>query len=205
MEVNSEDNVVSQMDEEGSSAAAVTRSWGFRRSTIARREFMEAVVSVESSPPVQSRRGRLPRGRGRGRRGRGRVLAPAGDRSSGESEARETVPCEERVPSDRAEDSDELNLQEIRKRAVARKLHELKHDDGAGARGTEDLDAGLRLLVEREEHVSEITSGGKVCSSTEEEHRDEEQEEFAENCQEDTERMNPDAVCCTCQQGHSNR
>lgn len=196
MEVNSEDDVVFQMDEEGSSAAEVTRSWGFRRSTIARREFMEAVVSVDSSPPVQSRRGR-PR---RGRRGRGRVLAPAEDRSSGESELRETVPCEERVPSDRAEDSDELNLQEIRKRAVARKMHELKHDDDAGAKGTEDLDAGL---VEREENVPEITSGGgKVCSSidTDEEHRDE-----AVNTQEDTERMNPDAVCCTCQQGHSNR
>ncbi len=206
MEVNSEDNVVSQMDEEGSSAVAVTRSWGFRRSTIARREFMEAVVSVESSPPVQSRKSRPPRGRGR--RGRGRVLAPTEDRSSGESEARETVPCEERILSDRAEDSDELNLQEIRKRAVARKLHQLKHDDDAGAKVTEDLDAGLRLPVEREEHVTEITSGGgKVCSSTDTdtEHRDEEQEEFAENSQEDTERMNPDAVCCTCQQGHSNR
>ncbi len=201
MEVNSEDNVVSQMDEEGSSAAAVTRSWGFRRSTIARREFMEAVVSVESSPPVRSR---PPRGRGRGRRGRGRVLAPTEDRSSSESEARETVPCEERVPSDRAEDSDELNLQEIRKRAVARKLHQLKHDDDAGAKGTEDLDAGLRLPVK--EHMTEITSGGgKVCSYTDTEHPDEEQEEFAENSQEDTERMNPDAVCCTCQQGHSNR
>lgn len=173
---------------------------------------MEAVVSVDSSPPVQRRRGRPPRGRGsrapvaskRGRGGRGRVpaLTPAEHRSSSESEARETVPC----PSDRAEDSDELNLQEIRKRAVARKLHELKRDDDA-----EDIDAGL--LVEREENVSEdteITSGGgKVCSSTdtgaggtEEEHRDEQQEEFAENI---TERMNPDAVCCTCQQGHSNR
>lgn len=200
--------VSSQMDEEGSSAAAGTRSWGFRRSTIARREFMEAVVSVDSSPPVQRRRGRPPRGRGsrakRGRGGRGRVpaLAPAEHRSSSEREARETVPC----PSDRAEDSDELNLQEIRKRAVARKLHELKRDDDA-----EDIDVGL--LVEREESVSEITSGGgKVCSDTEagvtaaeEEHRDEEQEELAENIQEDAERMNPDAVCCTCQQGHSNR
>ncbi len=201
--------VSSQMDEDGSSAAAGTRSWGFRRSTIARREFMEAMVSVDSSPPVQRRRGRPPRGRGsrapvaskRGRGGRGRVpaLAPAEHRSSSESEARETVPC----PSDRAEDSDELNLQEIRKRAVARKLHELKRDDDA-----EDID-----VVEREESVSEITSGGgKVCSDTdtgvteaEEEHRDEEQEELAENIQEDTERMNPDAVCCTCQQGHSNR
>uniref|UniRef100_A0A671NA98 Uncharacterized protein n=1 Tax=Sinocyclocheilus anshuiensis TaxID=1608454 RepID=A0A671NA98_9TELE len=88
--------------------------------------------------------------------------------------------------------------------------------------------------MEREEIVSEetdITSGGgKVCSSTatgaggtsvaaagarettaggraEEDHElaEEEQEEFSENSKEDTERMNPDAVCCTCQQGHSNR
>ncbi|XP_016110898.1 LOW QUALITY PROTEIN: death-inducer obliterator 1 [Sinocyclocheilus grahami] len=235
------------MDEEGSSSAAMTRSWGFRRSTLARREFMQAVGSVDSSLPVQRRRGR---GRGRGadesgrtpvasKRGRGcaPVHTPAGDLSS-ENEARETVPCEERlsegVPSDRAEDSDDLNLQEIRKRAVARKLQELKHDDDAAAKGTEDIDVGLSLLMEREEIVSEdtdITSGGgKVCSSTatgaggtsvaaagareataggraEEDHElaEEEQEEFSENSKEDTERMNPDAVCCTCQQGHSNR
>uniref|UniRef100_A0A673HG40 TFIIS central domain-containing protein n=1 Tax=Sinocyclocheilus rhinocerous TaxID=307959 RepID=A0A673HG40_9TELE len=233
------------MDEEGSSAAAMTRSWGFRRSTLARREFMQAVGSVDSSPPIQRRRGR---GRGAdesgrtpvaSKRGRGRApaLTPAGDRSS-ENEARETVPCEERlsegVPSDRAEDSDDLNLQEIRKRAVARKLQELKHDDDAAAKGTEDIDVGLSLLMEPAEIVSEdtdITSGGgKVCSSTatgaggtsvaaagareataggraEEDHElaEEEQEEFSENSKEDTERMNPDAVCCTCQQGHSNR
>ncbi|XP_059384608.1 death-inducer obliterator 1 [Carassius carassius] len=207
------------MDEEGSSAATVTKSWGFRRSTIARREFRQAVGSVDSSPPVQRRRGRPPRGRGRGGRGRLPVLTPTGDRSSIENEAGETVPCEEciseGVPSDRAEDSDDLNLQEIRKRAVARKMQELKHDGDAAAKGPEDLDVGLRLLLESEDTLG----GGEVCSSTATGpdgtsgaqdttaggRAQEELQEFSENSEEDTERKNPDAVCCTCQQGHSNR
>ncbi|XP_043092796.1 death-inducer obliterator 1 [Puntigrus tetrazona] len=210
------------MDEGGSSAAAVTKSWGFRRSTIARREFMEAVGSVDGSPLVQRRRGRPPRGRGRGRqadqsgrtaglskpgrRGRGRVseLAPAAERSSSESEAR-PVPCEERIPSDRAEDSDDLNLQEIQKRAVARKLQELKQDDDDDAKDTKDMDTGQGLLMEWEEKVSSDTvtsEGGKLCFFTATE---EEQVELTGNVEEDTKRMNPDAVCCTCQQGDSNR
>lgn len=202
------------MDEEGSSAATV-KSWGFRRSTIARREFMQAVGSVDSSPPVQRRRGRPPRGRGRGRGGRGRLpaLTPAADRSSSENEAGETVPCEEfiseGVPSDRAEDSDDLNLQEIRKRAVARKMQELKHEGDAAAQGPADLDAGLGLLLQ-----SEDPSGGEVCSSTATSGAQdttaggralEELQELSENSEEDTERNNPHAVCGTCQQGHSNR
>ncbi|KAL0150175.1 hypothetical protein M9458_054602, partial [Cirrhinus mrigala] len=263
------------MDVEGSSATATAKTWGFRRSTIARREFMDAVGSVDSSPPAQRRRGRPPRGRGRGRgrgkradespvisvaskRGRGGrghavpALAPAGDKPSGENEAGadaergRRVAAElksgeesvgEGVASDRAEDSDDLNLQEIRKRAVARRLQELKHEDNVGMKSTEGIDIGMTLLMKQEVNVfddTDVTSkGGTVCSSTargaggnsvaaagaqkaaggrrakrarkdyefgEDEHQDEEQEEFSENSEEDP---NRDAVCCTCQQGHS--
>lgn len=177
---------------------------------------MQAVGSVDSSPPVQRRRGRPPRGRGRGRGGRGRLpaLTPAADRSSSENEAGETVPCEEfiseGVPSDRAEDSDDLNLQEIRKRAVARKIQELKHEGDAAAQGPADLDAGLGLLLQSEDP----SGGGEVCSSTATSGAQdttaggralEELQELSENSEEDTERNNPHAVCGTCQQGHSNR
>ncbi|XP_041953172.1 death-inducer obliterator 1 isoform X1 [Alosa sapidissima] len=46
-----------------------TKTWGFRRTTIARREFLEEVGDLmEDSKPVPCRRGaRQPRGRGRGR------------------------------------------------------------------------------------------------------------------------------------------
>lgn len=138
----------------------------------------------------------------------------------------------EGVASDRAEDSDDLNLQEIRKQAVAPKLHELKYEDDVGAKGTEDVDVGVRLLMKQEvlDDTDVASEGGKVCSSTATgvsdaaagaqkatggrrakrakkdcEFAEEEQEEFSENCEEDTERMNRDAVCCACQQGHSNR
>ncbi|XP_073679702.1 death-inducer obliterator 1 [Garra rufa] len=256
------------MDVEGSSTTETTKSWGFRRSTIARREFMEAVGSVDSGPPpVQRRRGRPPkargRGRGRGKRadgggaisvapkrgrgGRGRggrghpllpALAPADDEWSREDQAwtdcaAEPKSAEESVSeglaSDRAEDSDDLNLQEIRKRAVARRLQELKREDNVVAKSTEDIDVGMRLLMKQEVKElddTDVTSKVEtVCSSTaglwkateartakrvekefgEEEHQDEEQEQFSENREEDTERMNLDAVCGTCQQGHSNR
>uniref|UniRef100_A0A672QMJ4 Death-inducer obliterator 1-like n=2 Tax=Sinocyclocheilus grahami TaxID=75366 RepID=A0A672QMJ4_SINGR len=266
------------MDEEGSSTTAITKTWGFRRSTIARREFIEAIGSEDSSPPIQHRRGRPSRGRGRGRGkqtdesgvtavaskrgrgGRGHVLVPeltAADKPSSEHEARadaERVQCvaaelksgeecaSEGVTSDRAEDSDDLNLQEIRQRAVARRLQELNHDDNVDTRSVEDIDLGVRLLMKQEVNVFDgtdiISKGEKVCSSTatgasgnyvaaagarkatggrkakrakkdcglaDEEHQDEEQEEFSENSEEDTERMNQDTVCCTCQQGHSNR
>ncbi|KAI2643884.1 Death-inducer obliterator 1 [Labeo rohita] len=199
------------MDVEGSGATATAKTWGFRRSTIARREFIEAVGSADSSPPVQRRRGRPPRGRGRGRgrgkradespvisvasrRGRGRggrghapvpALAPADDKPSSEIEARADAErgcrvaaelksgeesVSEGVASDRAEDSDDLNLQEIRKRAVARRLQELKHEDNGGAKGTEDIDIGMRLLMKQEVNVfdeTDVTSkGGMACSST---------------------------------------
>ncbi|XP_039527267.1 death-inducer obliterator 1 isoform X1 [Pimephales promelas] len=175
--------------EDGSSAEAKT--WGFRRSTIARREFMEAVASSDSSPPAPRSRGR-PRGRGRGRgrgrakraseaggsapackRGRGvrgRALTHTADEEEDEEGLRgvpaELNPDEERVSagvsSDRAEDSDDLNLQEIRKRAVARRMQE-QGDGGVGTPVLMGQEDGSWTDV-----TGVLTSGaGQVCSSDE--------------------------------------
>ncbi|XP_077073841.1 uncharacterized protein LOC143724572 isoform X2 [Siphateles boraxobius] len=167
--------------EDGSSTEAKT--WGFRRSTIARREFLEAVGSSDSSPPAPRPRGRARgrgrvRGRGRGKRaaeaggsaiackrgrgGRGRVLTHTGE----EKERLRGVPVELKldvsagVLSDRAEDSDDLNLQEIRKRAVARRVQE-RGDGGDGGVGTPILGG--------QEDGTDVTGvltlgGGQVCS-----------------------------------------
>ncbi|KAL7864517.1 hypothetical protein AOLI_G00159370 [Acnodon oligacanthus] len=57
---------------EDSSPKEVTKRWGFRRSTIARREFMEEIGNLDISSVSAPRRGaRQARGRGRGR-GRGK-------------------------------------------------------------------------------------------------------------------------------------
>ncbi|XP_056117277.1 death-inducer obliterator 1 [Rhinichthys klamathensis goyatoka] len=176
--------------EDGSSAEAKT--WGFRRSTIARREFLEAVGSSDNSPPAPRARGRARgrgrvRGRGRGKRaaeaggsaiackrgrgGRGRALTHTGDEEEDEQGLRgvlaELKPDEERVSagvsSDRAEDSDDLNLQEIRKRVVARRMQE-QGDEG-------DVGVGTPILMGQEDGsgtdvTGVLTSGaGLVCSS----------------------------------------
>uniref|UniRef100_A0A3B1IKN5 Death-inducer obliterator 1-like n=1 Tax=Astyanax mexicanus TaxID=7994 RepID=A0A3B1IKN5_ASTMX len=60
-----------------SNANEVPKRWGFRRSTIARREFMEEVGNLDSTPVSAPRRGaRQARGRGRGR-GRGKEAGEA--------------------------------------------------------------------------------------------------------------------------------
>ncbi|XP_036447686.1 death-inducer obliterator 1 isoform X2 [Colossoma macropomum] len=69
MEENGESQ---QMLVEDSSPKEVTKRWGFRRSTIARREFMEEIGNLDISSITAPRRGaRQARGRGRGR-GRGK-------------------------------------------------------------------------------------------------------------------------------------
>ncbi|XP_051516364.1 death-inducer obliterator 1 isoform X2 [Myxocyprinus asiaticus] len=250
------------MEEEASKETVKT--WGFRRSTIARREFLEAVGSVDSIPPPAPSHSAQGRGRGRGRGkqtaaskrgrgGRGRALAPvltpADEKFSTEDEAMEAdnalqgVVAElksgeeslsEGIVSDQVKDSDDLTLREIRKRAVARRLEELKHGGHDGV-NSEDTDVGTRLLLEQD-HVNvldttEDTSGGNMFSSTAGQacgdsvavtgarkavggarraERVKTDGEFAEEKreteeEEESKRMDQDAVCSICQQTHNNR
>lgn len=172
------------MDEDGS--INKEKTWGFRRSTIARREFLEAVGTVLNSPPAPLCGARQSRGRGRGRgrgkhvneagaisaapkRGRGgrrcaseSLLAPAEEKSNeneacGVTDGPQLVVAElksgeksvsEETRLDRAEDSDDLSLQEIRKRAISRRLEELRHEDDVK---DEEYAAGDIQLVEQED------------------------------------------------------
>lgn len=186
---------LSTMDEEGS--INKEKNWGFRRSTIARREFLEAVGTVLNTPPAPRRGARQSRGRGRGRgrgkhvneagvisaapkRGRGgrrraaeSVFAPAEEKSNedetcGVTDGPQFVVAElksgEETVSDRAEDSDDLSLQEIRNRAISRRLEELGHKDNV--KDTEYATGDIQLVEQENENMLDGTdvSTNKQCA-----------------------------------------
>uniref|UniRef100_A0AAR2JEY3 TFIIS central domain-containing protein n=1 Tax=Pygocentrus nattereri TaxID=42514 RepID=A0AAR2JEY3_PYGNA len=133
---------------EDSSPKEVTKRWGFRRSTIAKREFMEEIGNLDISSVSAPRRGaRQARGRGRGR-GRGKDAgempstspAPKRGRGGRRSAPADLAPVSSptdgntilelgggdcAAASDQAEDSDDLTLRELQERARNRqKLEE---------------------------------------------------------------------------------
>ncbi|XP_056588534.1 death-inducer obliterator 1 isoform X2 [Triplophysa dalaica] len=230
------------MDEEGS--ICKEKTWRFRRSTIARREFLEAVGTMLNSPPSPHRDTRQSRGRGRGRgRGHGRgkhvteagvipasskrgrggrrraphsVLAPSeeklnedkargvtegpqcveADRNSGEkSLSGETV-------SDRAEDSDDLSLQEIRKRAISRRLEELGHEDNV--KDTECAARGIQLWEQDDVNMLYGTDfEGQTAAKRAK--IDCAEEDSTNNSEEAREKIDGVVLCCICQQTMKNR
>lgn len=225
----------STMDEEGS--VSKEKTWGFRRSTIARREFLEAVGTMLNSPPSPLRGARQSRGRGRGRgrgkcvteagvisaapkRGRGgrrrvpeSMLAPAEEKSNEDEacgvthgpqfvvaqlESGEKFISEETV-SDRAEDSDDLSLQEIRKRAISRRLEDLRHEDNV--KDTECAAEGVKLV--EQEDVNMLDDTDFKCQTAAK--RAKTEEESTDNSEEASEKIDGDVLCSICQQTLKNR
>lgn len=145
------------------SSREATKTWGFRRSTIARREFIEEIGNLDLVTLAPRRNTRQPRGRGRGR-GRGKqpsettLNAPKRARGGGravqanlepEPESDDLITASRRrcLPqkttsaietSDQAEDSDELTLRELQERARKRQKSE---ENSRGSAGTADLNA----------------------------------------------------------------
>ncbi|XP_060793160.1 death-inducer obliterator 1 isoform X2 [Neoarius graeffei] len=140
-----------QMDD--LSPGQATKTWGFRRSTIARREFIEEIGNLDLVTLAPRRNLRQPKGRGRGR-GRGKQPGEtASKRARGTRRAVEAEPepdpddlitasrqrclSQEATSgpeaSDQAEDSDELTLRELQERA--RKRQKLEEND----KGSVDL------------------------------------------------------------------
>ncbi|KAI7793390.1 putative death-inducer obliterator 1-like [Triplophysa rosa] len=226
------------MDEEGS--IYKEKTWGFRRSTIARREFLEAVGTMLNSPPSPHHGTRQSRGRGRGR-GRGKhvteagvisaapkqgrggrrraphsVLAPSEEKSN-EDEARgvtdgpqcvvaELKSGEKSISgetvSDRAEDSDDLSLQEIRKRAISRRLEELGHEDNG--KDTECATGGIQLGRQDDVNMLYGTDfGGQTAAKRAK--IDCAEEDCTDNSEEAREKIDGDVLCCICQQTMKNR
>lgn len=119
-----------------------TKTWGFRRSTIAKREFIEEIGSLDLFTPVPRRNTRQPKGRGRGRgrgqqarktmsnasksaRGCKRTLQESDSEPEPDSEdlitASRQLSLQQRTTSDiqaseQAEDSDELTLRQLQER-----------------------------------------------------------------------------------------
>lgn len=137
------------------SPGQATKTWGFRRSTIARREFIEEIGNLDLVTLAPRRNLRQPKGRGRGR-GRGKQPGEtASKRARGTRRAVQAEPepdpddlitasrqrclSQEATSgpeaSDQAEDSDELTLRELQERA--RKRQKLEEND----KGSVDLNA----------------------------------------------------------------
>lgn len=221
----------STMDEEGS--VSKEKTWGFRRSTIARREFLEAVGTMLNSPPSPLPGARQSRGRGRGKRvteagvisaapkrgcgGRRRapesMLAPAEEKSNEDEacgvtdgpqcdvaqlESGEKFISEETV-SDRAEDSDDLSLQEIRKRAISRRLEDLRQEDNV--KDTECAAEGVKLV--EQEDVNMLDDTDFKCQTAAK--RAKTEEESTDNSEEASEKIDGDVLCSICQQTLKNR
>ncbi|XP_053338304.1 death-inducer obliterator 1 [Clarias gariepinus] len=143
-----------QMDDP--SSKETTKTWGFRRSTIARREFIEEIGNLDLvtlTPRRNARQG--PRGRGRGRgRGKqasettlnptkrargGRKAVRASLKPEPDLEVLQTTSHPPKTASDtEASDSDDLTLRELQERARKRQ----KSEEGSkGSPGTVDLTA----------------------------------------------------------------
>lgn len=170
-----------QMDDP--SARETTKTWGFRRSTIARREFIEEIGNLDLVTLAPRRSTRHSRGRGRGR---GRSKQPTettsnapkrarGDRRAvqanpePESDLDELISASRRLKtvsdieaSEQADDSDELTLRELQERARKRQKSE---ENSEGSAGTTDLntetvnegdDEESRGLLQLEENVSSL-------------------------------------------------
>lgn len=137
-----------------SSNKEATKTWGFRRSTIARREFIEEIGNLDLVTLTPRRNTRQPRSRGRGR-GRGRGRQPSESTSNAPKRARGGRKAVQANPepdpdafitpqettlyteaSDQAEDSDELTLRELQERV--RKRQKLEEGSKESA-GTADL------------------------------------------------------------------
>ncbi|KAA0706726.1 Death-inducer obliterator 1 [Triplophysa tibetana] len=226
------------MDEEG--PICKEKSWRFRRSTIARREFLEAVGTMLNSPPSPHRDTRQSRGRGRGRgrgkhvseagvisaatkRGRGgrrraphSVIAPSEEKSNedeacGVTEGPQCVVAELKsgekslsggTVSDRAEDSDDLSLQEIRKRAISRRLEELVHEDNV--KDTECAARGIQQWEQDDLNMIHCTDfEGQTAAKREK--IDCAEEDRTENSEEAREKIDGNVLCCICQQTMKNR
>ncbi|KAF5904924.1 death-inducer obliterator 1 [Clarias magur] len=141
------------MDDPSSKEKAKT--WGFRRSTIARREFIEEIGNLDLVTLAPRRAARqCPRGRGRGRgRGKqasettsnpakrargGRRAVKASHEPEPDSEVLQTASHPPKTTSDtEASDSDELTLRELQERARKRQISE--SEGSKGSPGTVDL------------------------------------------------------------------
>lgn len=228
LHVNADTHVgLHKMDADASCTDLLGKSWGFRRSTIARREFLEAVCSVDDSsgdPDLRTRRGRS-RGRGRGRvrgkraaeagvgftaakrgrRGRGRACVHADESSSAHNTGG--------TASDRAEDSDDLNLQEIRRRALARRMRGIIHGEKDTAQSddmeeqecveqSDDAEGEKQgLFTEREAADTLNTVGDQRNNKLKNHSEDQEENCISDKHEEDIQ----DAVCGTCGQREINR
>lgn len=172
-----------------------TKTWGFRRSTIARREFIEEIGNLDLITLVPRRNMRQPRGRERGR-GRGKqsseTTSNAPKRARGGRRAVQSnlepdpvpgdlitapsQPClpqkttSDMVASDQAEDSDELTLKQLQERARKRQKSE---EDSKGPARTADLkvenaNKDIKELCDlqfTEENVSSLFDRLATCSA----------------------------------------
>lgn len=163
------------------------KTWGFRRSTLARREFIEEIGNLDLLSLTPRRNTRQLRSRGRGR-GRGKqpseTTSNAPKRARGSKRAVQAEPEPEPDPngvltaprqttsdmeaSDQAEDSDDLTLRELQERVRKRQ----KSEDSKGSAGTAGLntetvnkdDEESRDHLQSEENVSSISERSTASS-----------------------------------------
>ncbi|XP_062872178.1 death-inducer obliterator 1 [Trichomycterus rosablanca] len=173
---------------EDSASNEAPKRWGFRRSTLARREFMEEIGNLDRDTLVPRRVAQQPRGRGRGRargkqageglpaasrRGRGRRRAGPDD-SGPSTELHSEVFCAplqphllQRTKSDvEASDSDELTLRELQERVWKQRRLQA---NSAGGRSASDLNPDVVSKANQEaELLSEelkLQEGASMSSS----------------------------------------
>ncbi|KAK3547453.1 hypothetical protein QTP86_021045, partial [Hemibagrus guttatus] len=172
-----------KQDTDDPSPKEATKTWGFRRSTIARREFIEEIGNLDLITLTPRRNTRQSRGRGRGR-GRGKqpseTTSNAPKRARGGRRAVQTnqgpepdgsdglITASRRLclpqkttsdieASDQAEDSDELTLRELQERARKRqRLEENSKGIDLNAETVNKDEVELRGLLQSEENVSSL-------------------------------------------------
>lgn len=201
-----------------------TKTWGFRRSTIARREFIEEVGNLDLITLTPRRNMRQPRGRGRGRgKQPGETMTNATKRArGGRQRAVQTDGASHRLclsqkttsdieASDQAEDSDELTLRELQERARKRqRLEENSKGIDLNAETVNKDEEESRGLLQSEENVSSLfermASSSLMLTQTQESPLSvQEEEEQEKQSDADEEYSDPNAIYCICREKHNNR
>lgn len=205
-----------------------TKTWGFRRSTIARREFIEEIGNLDLITLTPRRSMRQPRGRGRGRgKQPGEIATNATKRARGGRRAVQTKQEPESdgashrlcfsqktsdiEASDQAEDSDELTLRELQERARKRqRLEENSKGIDLNAETVNKDEEESHGLLQSEENVSSLfermASSSLVLTQTQKSPLSvQEEEEQEKQSDADEEYSDPNAIYCICREKHNNR
>ncbi|KAI5095493.1 death-inducer obliterator 1-like isoform X2 [Silurus meridionalis] len=210
-----------------SSPTEATKRWGFRRSTIARREFIEEIGNLDLVTLTPRRTARQPKGKARGRgrakqpnetiptppkrtrAGRGAIQVRDVDPESDDIVAAPRQPHEPQKAAFEAsdQDSDELTLRELQERARRRRKSEEIQQESA-----ELNDEGSRENVQADQDVSSLADqsgitgarksapGGRHEGKVDPEGRNDAGESSSID-----EYSDPEAIYCICQQKHNNR